>query len=69
MIDGYLPPKVLGLVVEWADMHQTELQTNWETILSCRGFNKIPPNGLIGAGSPKWITSANTNSNWLFQTD
>jgi hypothetical protein len=43
MIDGHLPPKVLGLVVEWAEMHQTELQANWETILSTGSFNKIPP--------------------------
>jgi hypothetical protein len=28
---GYLPPRVLGLVIEWAAMHQNELKNNWES--------------------------------------
>ena len=27
---GYLPPRVLGLVVEWTALHQQELLDNWE---------------------------------------
>jgi len=30
LIEGKLPPKVLGLVVEWASLHQAELLRNWE---------------------------------------
>ena len=30
LIEGKLPPKVLGLVIEWASLHQAELLKNWE---------------------------------------
>jgi Domain of unknown function (DUF4160) len=30
LISGQLPPRVLGLVTEWAAMHQSELMENWE---------------------------------------
>ena len=42
---GYLPPKALALVVEWANIHQTELMTNWRN-LSLNGIgssSKIEP--------------------------
>ena len=42
---GYLPPKALSLVVEWANIHQTELMANWGN-LSIKGngiSNKIEP--------------------------
>ncbi len=42
---GYLPPKALALVVEWANIHQTELMLNWNN-LSENGngtFGKIEP--------------------------
>jgi hypothetical protein len=29
-MNGSLPPKALGLVVEWASLHQDELMQNWE---------------------------------------
>ena len=29
---GYLPPKALALVVEWANIHQFELMANWENL-------------------------------------
>lgn len=28
ILDGYLPPKALALVVEWASIHQQELLNN-----------------------------------------
>lgn len=28
--DGKLPPRVLGLVIEWATLHQEELRKEWE---------------------------------------
>lgn len=41
--EGALPPRVLGLVMEWAEMHQAELAVNW-TMLAEKGiFNKIAP--------------------------
>lgn len=30
ILDGYLPPRVLGLVVEWAIIHKKELTEEWE---------------------------------------
>jgi len=30
LIDGYLPPRVLGIVTEWTALHQNELMQNWE---------------------------------------
>lgn len=39
LIDGKLPPRVLGLVVEWAGLHQAELLEMWET----QSFHKIEP--------------------------
>ena len=42
---GYLPPKALALVVEWANIHQAELMANWNN-LSENGngtFGKIEP--------------------------
>ena len=30
MESGELPPKILGLVVQWAKYHQHELKNNWE---------------------------------------
>ena len=30
LIDGYLPPRVLGIVTEWTALHQNELVQNWE---------------------------------------
>jgi hypothetical protein len=29
VIDGWLPPRALRLVVEWARLHQDELRDNW----------------------------------------
>ena len=43
VLRGRLTPRVLGLVVEWAAAHQTELMEDWE--LACRKelLNKIAP--------------------------
>jgi hypothetical protein len=41
--EGELPPRVLGLVTEWAELHQLELMENW-TMLAARGtFRRIAP--------------------------
>jgi hypothetical protein len=45
IIEGYLPPKALGLVAEWAVIHKEELMENWK-LLSEEGkgdFKKIEP--------------------------
>ncbi len=43
IVAGILPPRVLGLVVEWAMLHQVELARNW-TMLAREGkFARIDP--------------------------
>ena len=43
LIEGKLPSKVLGLVVEWAEDHQSELLENWNSIRECGEFHRIKP--------------------------
>ena len=43
MISGTLPPRVLGLVVEWAALHQQELMENWERSKNRVELLKIEP--------------------------
>jgi hypothetical protein len=40
---GSLPPRVLGLVVEWATLHQKELADDWSHAQSHRPLAKIEP--------------------------
>lgn len=45
ILNGYLPPKALSLVVEWASSYKDELLENWQ-LLSEEGkgsFKKIEP--------------------------
>jgi len=30
VLDGYLPPRALGLVIEWAEIHKSELMADWQ---------------------------------------
>ena len=43
LLKGYLPPRVLGMVIEWAELHQQELIANWESMRSSNYYNKIDP--------------------------
>ena len=43
VIEGEVPPRVLGLVVEWAGLHRSELLEDWELIRSTGEFKKIAP--------------------------
>lgn len=40
---GSLPPRVLGLVIEWAALHQIELMDNWEKARNQELLISIPP--------------------------
>ena len=42
-IDGALPPRICGYVVEWALLHQSELQNNWHSLQMDGTFEKIMP--------------------------
>lgn len=41
--DGELPSRVMGLVLEWANLHRQELLDNWNSIRSTGKFHKIDP--------------------------
>ncbi|MEO5341261.1 MAG: DUF4160 domain-containing protein [Magnetococcus sp. MYC-9] len=41
--DGKLPGRVLGLVVEWAELHREELLSNWCSLRVDGSFRKIEP--------------------------
>jgi len=43
ILEGSLPPRVLGLVVEWASQHTEELFANWEQVINNRQPQKIEP--------------------------
>jgi hypothetical protein len=40
---GTLPPRALGLVVEWAAKHREKLLRNWAAIEQDRPLEKVPP--------------------------
>nr|VFK12792.1 MAG: protein of unknown function (DUF4160) [Candidatus Kentron sp. LPFa] len=39
LIDGFLPARVRGLVIEWAELHRNELLRMWKT----KEFHRIEP--------------------------
>lgn len=39
VLEGYLPPKALSMVIEWIDLHRDELIKIWDT----QEFIQIPP--------------------------
>jgi len=41
--EGGLPPRVLGLVIEWALLHKEELEKNWESAKNALPLEKIQP--------------------------
>ena len=43
LIEGELPPRVLGLVTEWAGAHKMELLENWDMIQKTGKHFKIEP--------------------------
>ena len=43
VLTGELPPRAMGLVAEWASLHQQELQTLWERATKLEALNRIDP--------------------------
>lgn len=43
VLEGQLPQRVLGLVLEWAEMHRAELMANWTSLEKSGTFNSIAP--------------------------
>ena len=43
VIGGYLPPRALGMVVEWASQHREELLDLWSRAANHQPLFQIPP--------------------------
>jgi len=43
VLDGKFPPRALGLVIEWASLHQNELMDDWNLARNQKCPNKIEP--------------------------
>lgn len=43
VLEGYLPPRALGLVMEWADLHKQELLADWDLARRQRPLSPIEP--------------------------
>jgi hypothetical protein len=43
ILEGNLPPRILGLVMEWAEIHKEELMDDWNLIKTTGKYNKITP--------------------------
>jgi hypothetical protein len=42
-IAGSLPPRVIGLVLEWSALHKVELLENWERARARQPVSRIAP--------------------------
>lgn len=45
VIYGTMPPRALGLIVEWALLHQQELLADWDLLINNNAPRKIDPLG------------------------
>lgn len=43
ILEGQLPARALGLVIEWASQHQSELMENWNLAENNQAPKKISP--------------------------
>ena len=43
LLKGKLPPKVFGLVIEWASQHQNELMEDWKLAQESQVLKPIAP--------------------------
>jgi hypothetical protein len=43
VLSGSLPPRAMGLVIEWAALHPAELRTAWELAVQSQPVQPIEP--------------------------
>jgi len=43
VFSGRLPPRAMGLVIEWATLHRQELLTDWERAQQQQALQRIAP--------------------------
>jgi len=43
LTEGYLPRRVISLILEWAFEHRNELMADWELAMARKPLRSIPP--------------------------
>jgi len=43
VLEGHLPARILGLVIEWAELNKEKLMQNWELVKTTGKFFRIEP--------------------------
>jgi len=43
LLEGSLPPRVVGMIAEWTVLHQKELLENWELARKQEALKRIEP--------------------------
>jgi len=43
VLEGHLPARILGLVIEWAELHKEELMRDWDMVKTTGEYVKIEP--------------------------
>jgi hypothetical protein len=43
VLEGHLPPRAVGLVMEWASLHSVELHDDWERAARAEPLKRIAP--------------------------
>lgn len=43
VISGWLPPRAMGLVIEWALLHKDEIKKDWDKVCNHQQPDKIEP--------------------------
>ena len=43
VLHGEMPPRALGLIIEWASLHKKELLADWDLLTSDQAPKKIDP--------------------------
>lgn len=43
LLEGQLPSKALALIIEWASLHQKELEENWQRMKEGKTLKQIEP--------------------------
>ena len=43
VLSGRLPPRAMGLVAEWASLHQQELQALWDRATKLEPLDRLDP--------------------------
>jgi hypothetical protein len=43
VLEGHLPARILGVVVEWAELHKEELMQDWDMVKATGKYFKIAP--------------------------